>query len=87
MDRRTSASIPTKRKAQPYLLLSPPRSERDVRFCFVLLLIGISFSAGFVVWCFFLKKKFGKAAYTAAICKGCMPSCDAIHIPWGKRVK
>lgn len=53
MDRRTSASIPTKRKAQPYLLLSPPRGERDVGFCFVLLLIGISFFVGFVVWVFF----------------------------------
>ena len=86
MDRRNSASILTKRKAQPYLLLSPPRSERDVGFCFVALLTGTSFFVWFVCCCF-LKKKFGKKAYTAAICKGCIPSGDAIHIPWGKQVK
>lgn len=35
MDRRKSASVPTKRKSQPYLFLSPSRSERDVGFYFL----------------------------------------------------
>lgn len=59
MDRRNSAGIPTKRKAQPYLLLSPPRSERDLGFCFVLLLTGISFFVWFVVF-FFSRKSLAK---------------------------
>lgn len=93
VDRRNPASIPTMRKAQPYFLLSPPRSKRDVRFCFVLLLTGIFVFVWFVVWRFvlvfgfFFKKKFGEEACAAAICKGCIPSRDTILIPRGKQVK
>lgn len=56
MNRRKFASVPTKRKSQPYLFLSPSRSERDVGFYFALLLteiVVVVIVGFFCLFCFF----------------------------------